>query len=373
MDLWLTASLHVIIVIETESQYHIHMKWPLSQIGRSIVAHSPCRPPLDANPMSATMLLHGSGTPLCRRTKATHTRSRVGMNAMQTTGLSGRGFTLIELLVTIAIISLLLSILMPAMSAARQTAQSGACLSNLRRIGISCAMYLDRSEGRYPPMRLSTVDGSPYVNEYGAAQPRWQWFLAFELGAIITPPARSNAPWGDSYSRTMNNNYFICPSLTGPFARDIRNGAYGYNYQYLGNSRTDTAAPAYDHFPVSENQIKVPAETVVFADSRGADTHHGKHSYTLDPPRLARERNAARFGPGSDDGPIAHSPVEARHRGRAVTSHSDGHAELLSLNQLGYELGAAGEVVPVMDGAGASASNRLWNGRGADLPCASAP
>ncbi len=285
----------------------------------------------------------------------------------------GPGFTLIELLISIAIVSLLLSILMPAMSAARQTAQGGACLSNLRRIGISGVMYLERSEGHYPPMRLSAIDGITYVNEFGAAQPRWQWFLAFELGAIITPPAGSNSPWGDSYSRTMNNNYFVCPSLTGPFSRDIRNGAYGYNYQYLGNSRTDSEAPAYDNFPVSENRIKAPVETIVFADSRGAHANHGKHSYTLDPPRLAREKNAVRFGPGSDDGPIAHSPAEARHRGRAVTSFGDGHAEMLSLQQLGYELGAAGEVVPVLEESSASASNRLWNGLGADFSDAPAP
>ncbi|MBI5762016.1 MAG: hypothetical protein HZA51_00675 [Planctomycetes bacterium] len=273
---------------------------------------------------------------------------------------------MIELLVSIAIVSLLLSILLPAMSAARQSAHAGACLSNLRRIGISCVMYVERSEGFYPPMRLSAANGVTYVNEFGAAQPRWQWFLAFELGAIITPPAVSAGPWGDAYSRTMNNNFFICPSLTGPFSRDIRNGAYGYNYQYLGNSRTDFAAPAYDNFPISENQIRVPAETIVFADSRGAQADHGKHSYTLDPPRLAREKNAVKFGPGAEDGPIAHSPAEARHRGRAVTSFSDGHAEQLSLHQLGYELSAAGVVVPVRDGTGSSASNRLWSGLGSD-------
>jgi prepilin-type N-terminal cleavage/methylation domain-containing protein/prepilin-type processing-associated H-X9-DG protein len=277
-------------------------------------------------------------------------------------------FTLIELLVVMGIVSLLLAILLPAMSAARQTAQSGACLSNLRRLGIGCMMYLEKSEGRYPPMRLSSVDGQTFVNEYGASQPRWQWFLAFELGAIITPPSSTAAPWGDSYSRTMNNNYFVCPSLVGPDARDIRNGAYGYNYQYLGNSRTDTAAPAYDNFPVSENTIRVPAETVVFADSRGAHPDHGRHSYALDPPRLAREKSAVRFGPDAADGPIAHSPAEARHRGRAVTSFADGHAETMLLRRLGYDLDSVGVVVPDSEGTNPAASNHLWNGLGADDP-----
>lgn len=291
-----------------------------------------------------------------------------GLFAFRPVALSRPAFTLIELLVVIGIISLLLSILLPAMSAARQTAQSGACLTNLRRLGIGCMMYLEMSEDRYPPMRLSTVAGLTFVNQYGASEPRWQWFLAFELGAIITPPSDTAAPWGDSYSRTMNNNYFICPSLAGPDARDIRNGAYGYNYQYLGNSRIDTAPPAYDNFPVSVNEIRVPAETVVFADSRGAQPDHGKHSYALDPPRLAREKNAMRFGPGAADGPIAHSPAEARHRSRAVTSFADGHAEMMSLRRLGYDMDSGGVVLPDTDGTNPAASNHLWNGLGADGP-----
>jgi hypothetical protein len=55
-------------------------------------------------------------------------------------------------------------------------------------------MYLDKSDGRYPPMRLSSVEGQTYVNEYGAAQPRWQWFLAFELGALFIRPPTPTQP-----------------------------------------------------------------------------------------------------------------------------------------------------------------------------------
>lgn len=279
-----------------------------------------------------------------------------------------RAFTLIELLVVTSIIALLISILLPVLSAARQTAQGGACLSNLRRIGMACMLYLEKSDGLYPPIRLSSVYGQTYVNEYGAAQPRWQWFLAFELGAIITPPSPSVASWGDSHSRTINNNYFICPSLVGPGAGDIRNGAYGYNYQYLGNSRTDADPPVFDNFAVSENVIKATDQTVVFADSRGAHPEHGKHSYTLDPPRLATEKNARRFGPDASDGPIRHSPAEARHRGKAVVSFADGHAESATLRSLGYALGPGNVVIPDMAGINRDATNRLWNGRGADDP-----
>ena len=53
-----------------------------------------------------------------------------------------KGFTLIELLVVISIIALLLSILMPALSAVKERARFVVCKSNLRQLGVAAATYV---------------------------------------------------------------------------------------------------------------------------------------------------------------------------------------------------------------------------------------
>jgi prepilin-type N-terminal cleavage/methylation domain-containing protein len=60
------------------------------------------------------------------------------------------GFTLVELLVVISIIALLLAILMPSLSAARQQAKKIVCSSNLRQQGIALYAYRSANNGRYP-------------------------------------------------------------------------------------------------------------------------------------------------------------------------------------------------------------------------------
>ena len=90
----------------------------------------------------------------------------------------GRGFTLVELLVVISIIALLVSILMPALSRAREIAKKVVCLTQLQQQGLSMIIYAADWDGHLAPsVRHNAVpdNDSTYVYDrlepYGPEQP----------------------------------------------------------------------------------------------------------------------------------------------------------------------------------------------------------
>lgn len=322
-----------------------------------------------------------------------------------------RAFTLLELLTVIAILGLLMGILLPTLSSARRSAKANVCLSHLKGLGNSFVVYLNDNDDFFPPFRLERPEPSTekvYVNSYKAGRPRWQWFLETDQGPVIDPtpfhwltgtqgryfddttPARGGGRGGP---RTLRVEAFTCPSLDDErYATDIRDGAFGYNYQYLGNPRSDKLEGRWDNFAVGLHRIKSPGQTVTLADSRGAGQRHGIHSFTLDPPRMGKEVNAQRFGPIHWDTDLdeeteylepelnpdvyAYSPLEPRHNKRGNVVFVDAHAEPRTLRDLGYEtnesvgiVGIPNETpIPVANPEQATyeADNRFFNGEGVD-------
>ncbi|WP_406698290.1 DUF1559 domain-containing protein [Singulisphaera sp. Ch08] len=142
------------------------------------------------------------------------------------------GFTLIELLVVIAIIGVLVALLLPAVSSARESARRAQCVNNLKQIGIAMTNYHD-TIGCFPPGQIGASDWMvwsahamllPYLEQrplYDAAN--------FDFGTGCRPDGM--AMENSTVTRTKLD-LFICPSdvnrLTTP---------EGHN-NYVGNSGT---------------------------------------------------------------------------------------------------------------------------------------
>jgi prepilin-type N-terminal cleavage/methylation domain-containing protein/prepilin-type processing-associated H-X9-DG protein len=117
--------------------------------------------------------------------------------------LSGRypAFTLIELLVVIAIIAILAAMLMPAVSRAKESGRSAACISNLRQIGVALQLYVDSNNNRLPSMRDKLIGTNPPPDEL----PGMAVVLKEELGStnvLRCPSDRAQVfeQTGSSYS-----------------------------------------------------------------------------------------------------------------------------------------------------------------------------
>ncbi len=297
-------------------------------------------------------------------------------------------FTLVELLVVIGIIALLISILLPALSRARSVATTIKCSSNLRNIGVGWMMYANQHKGISLPGRMARVNPDPDANIYSAGnydvyRPRWMVTMgsaagihAFSSQVGAGTPADLKAA---DNSRLIDNPVLLCPAV--PDYRNNRNAPYGYNYQFLGNSRTK-ASGAFINYPVKISKIS-GSQTVLAADALGTSagvrryarsgyqisgagglTNVLNHAWSLDPPRII-VGTSDQCDDGARGNPANRSAPDMRHSGnkKANFLFCDGHVETLLSQEAGYVVESDGSYLPNPTGA----TNHLFSGTGEDI------
>jgi len=169
------------------------------------------------------------------------------MNRQQSTS---RAFTLIELLVVIAIIALLMAILMPALSRAREQGKRAACMSNTKQLALAWNLYADDFDGKL--VNANTGPASTVNSDKG------YWVRWVDSTTATEEQKLQGVRDGLLYRYVPNDRLYKCPTgVRGEVETySIPDAMNGYYY----------IPGAQQQIKTLRTQIKSLAEQIVFLD-----------------------------------------------------------------------------------------------------------
>ena len=223
----------------------------------------------------------------------------------------GRGFTLIELLVVISIIALLVAMLLPVLSSARDAARAIQCGTQLKQLHLATTLYATDHEQWIPYFFEGNGTAATSVNPSELAGfVNWYERLAGTYGGATYITSGTGDP----------DSVYYCPFAADEVGFDINSASSTYALnEHLYGSRRSTGAWRWQREPSQmEPQL---SDTILFADapfpiSGGTAEHRDVFSQDV----ASQFRRPYVFDANG-------KPRDGLHAGSIQTASIDGHVE----------------------------------------------
>lgn len=210
---------------------------------------------------------------------------------VEMTQRTGKGFTLIELLVVIAIIAILASMLLPALSRAKESGKRIASVNNLKQLGLSMQMYTDDNDGKQPPRGVPAMWPNA-LNDY------YKDLKVLVCPSDLNPASLSSA---SSNEDRAPRSYIL----------------NGWNDHFDAQG---IALGGISGKQMPESAIPEPSETVLFGEKMASSFHFYMDSMEIDPANLTSndfnevDHNKHMKGPGGNGGGSNYAFVDGSTR-----------------------------------------------------------